>query len=248
LDGQLINGNSNLQLSSSRAVIMGVGTVIGKNETTGAPVVDTQMTVTSAKGCYQSKNYNHGIKYGMSALKARLSWGGGWAAGLSQSPGRDPIRLGQVRSSDCEKVSATANPPVGFFTSPYAETYINSSRSAPDSDLGQSGSQTENYIAAIICDSNAADSMSMGVRVDASCDPDYDSINFQHLLLNAPYVNGRYSGGFSGMVIADNVWWALGKFNFAKDNIFSQVPLLPLVDFNKILSVENNQTQNSGNQ
>lgn len=55
------------------------------------------------------------------------------------------------------------------------------------------------------------------------------SIQFQHLLLNAPVVHSRYLGALSGVIVSELADMALGQFNFSYDSVFSnaQVSILP---------------------
>jgi hypothetical protein len=55
------------------------------------------------------------------------------------------------------------------------------------------------------------------------------SIDFQHMLLNAPKVYSRYYGTFHGVVIADDALFAVSHFRFQSDPVMNQAPLLPLV-------------------
>jgi hypothetical protein len=54
-------------------------------------------------------------------------------------------------------------------------------------------------------------------------------INFQHLLLNAPNIQSRYVGQFTGVAIAEIALFAPGALNFAYDPTFNTVPILPLL-------------------
>lgn len=67
--------------------------------------------------------------------------------------------------------------------------------------------------------------------------PQYKDISFERLLLNAPYVGGRYTQPFKGSLIAEIISWLPGKFAFEFDPVFQRVPVLPLLDFKQILDV-----------
>lgn len=60
---------------------------------------------------------------------------------------------------------------------------------------------------------------------------------YSRLMLNAPIVMSRYSGDFQGIVIAEFAMWRLGAFTFNFDPVFTGVPLLPFLDFSKILNL-----------
>lgn len=53
--------------------------------------------------------------------------------------------------------------------------------------------------------------------------------HFERLLLNAPRVDSRYTGKFTGVIIAETVLMGLSSFSFAFDPVFSRVPILPLL-------------------
>ena len=55
------------------------------------------------------------------------------------------------------------------------------------------------------------------------------SIHFQRLLLNAPNVQSRYIGQFSGVTIAEIALFAPGALNFEYDPVFDSVPVFPLI-------------------
>lgn len=55
------------------------------------------------------------------------------------------------------------------------------------------------------------------------------SVNFEHLYLNAPKVHSRYLGVFKGVVVAEDAIFALQEFEFQNDETFANVPVLPLM-------------------
>ncbi len=65
----------------------------------------------------------------------------------------------------------------------------------------------------------------------------YKEIFFERLLLNAPYIGGRYDKPFKGSMIAEIISWLPGKFAFEFDPVFETVPILPIVDFNTVFSI-----------
>ena len=69
---------------------------------------------------------------------------------------------------------------------------------------------------------------------DASCRPSTNGeppreVHFERLLLNAPRIDSRYTGQFTGVVIAETVLMSLSSFSFSFDPVFSRVPVLPLL-------------------
>lgn len=55
------------------------------------------------------------------------------------------------------------------------------------------------------------------------------TVNYRHVLLNAPKVYSRYYGRFLGAVIAEDALFAVNEFDFRFDPVFSRVQVLPLV-------------------
>ncbi|MBX3033998.1 MAG: hypothetical protein KF865_08735 [Bdellovibrionaceae bacterium] len=55
------------------------------------------------------------------------------------------------------------------------------------------------------------------------------TVEFHHILLNAPKVHSRYYGAFQGVVIAEDALFAVDNFVFRSDPVMNRVPLLPLV-------------------
>jgi hypothetical protein len=55
------------------------------------------------------------------------------------------------------------------------------------------------------------------------------SHNYTGIVLNAPRVHGRYLGQFKGLVIAEDALFAVDKFKFEFDPIFSSTKVLPLL-------------------
>ncbi|XGC80308.1 hypothetical protein ACES2L_13330 [Bdellovibrio bacteriovorus] len=64
------------------------------------------------------------------------------------------------------------------------------------------------------------------------------TVNFNHLLLNAPIVHSRYYGLFKGIVIADFFMPAVEHLEYEYDSTFDSVPVLPLVIQN-VYSISN---------
>ncbi|UOF00995.1 hypothetical protein [Bdellovibrio reynosensis] len=64
------------------------------------------------------------------------------------------------------------------------------------------------------------------------------TVNFNHLLLNAPIVHSRYFGLFKGIVIADFFMPAVEHLEYEYDSTFDSVPVLPLVIQN-VYSISN---------
>jgi len=71
---------------------------------------------------------------------------------------------------------------------------------------------------------------------DASCKD--DTVGFSRLLVDAPQVHSRYTGKFTGLVIAEVVLFRLGKGNFEFDPVFKKVPVLPLLKDSDYLLVQ----------
>jgi len=61
---------------------------------------------------------------------------------------------------------------------------------------------------------------------------------FEKLMLVAPLVHSRYKGNFSGVVIGEYPMFSLQAFVYQFDPIFLKVPVLPLLDMDKILKIQ----------
>lgn len=69
---------------------------------------------------------------------------------------------------------------------------------------------------------------------DASCRTSISGeppreVHYERLLLNAPRIDSRYTGQFTGVIIAETVLMSLSSFSFSFDPVFSRVPILPLL-------------------
>jgi|GEM_PF-3236848 len=62
----------------------------------------------------------------------------------------------------------------------------------------------------------------------ANTDPSR-AVSLSHVLINAPLVHSRFAGDFQGVIIAQHMVGALGKFSYHYDNTFSKVPILPQI-------------------
>jgi hypothetical protein len=79
----------------------------------------------------------------------------------------------------------------------------------------------------------------MGAR-DASClgGSDPRLVHFDRLMLVAPNVQSRFTGQFSGVLVAEFANFALSKFSFKFDPVFKEVPVLPLLPNTDFLEVK----------
>jgi len=77
-----------------------------------------------------------------------------------------------------------------------------------------------------------------GPLLDATCRPEKRQVAYEHLLLNAPIVHGRYEGDFKGTVIAEFSVMSLGMFKFEFDPVFKTVPVWPFLDPKLYLHIE----------
>ncbi len=64
-------------------------------------------------------------------------------------------------------------------------------------------------------------------------------VDYHGLVLNAPKVHGRYLGTFKGLVIGEDVIFAITKFKFEYDPTFDKLTVLPLLK-GRILRVSDN--------
>lgn len=86
-------------------------------------------------------------------------------------------------------------------------------------------------------------SCSIGSAAWAGSTPDgmalRKTIDYHGLVLNAPRVHGRYFGTFTGLVIGEDVIFAIDKFKFQFDPTFDKLTVLPLLK-GRILRVTDN--------
>jgi hypothetical protein len=75
---------------------------------------------------------------------------------------------------------------------------------------------------------------------DASCRGGTEprAVHFERLMLVAPNVQSRYTGNFKGVIIAEFALFSLSKFTFSFDQIFNQVPVLPMIESASYLTVK----------
>ena len=57
------------------------------------------------------------------------------------------------------------------------------------------------------------------------------TLDFQHILLNAPLIHSRYMGTVNGVIISESALFSLGEFAFNYDPIFETVPVLPALAY-----------------
>jgi hypothetical protein len=75
----------------------------------------------------------------------------------------------------------------------------------------------------------------IGPQLDASCEEGGRNKSFERILVNAPLIESRYSGGFKGSIIGEVVLMSLGlkvndsRFRFEYDPVFDGVPVLPML-------------------
>lgn len=71
------------------------------------------------------------------------------------------------------------------------------------------------------------------IRDASNCEGNYTdkrrNVAFSKLLLNAPVIHSRYTGNFSGVIIADHMVGSLGKFAYEYDPVFTSAPIFPLI-------------------
>jgi hypothetical protein len=87
-------------------------------------------------------------------------------------------------------------------------------------------------------DDVVADSALLGdALIDASNLPGGRAVELERLFLNAPRVESRYLGNFKGVVVAEMAMFSLGNFVFEFDDVFTKVPVLPLVSEQDFLAI-----------
>lgn len=79
---------------------------------------------------------------------------------------------------------------------------------------------------------------SVGLPKDASCRSGGRGVSYSRLFLNAPRVESRYNGDFSGSIVAEYSLMALGQFKFQFDEVFTKVKILPVLKDTDYLHIE----------
>lgn len=64
---------------------------------------------------------------------------------------------------------------------------------------------------------------------DATCGPTGRNVSYERLLLNAPMIQSRYQGAFSGTMISEITLTSLNSLIYAFDPVFSKTVILPLL-------------------
>lgn len=77
----------------------------------------------------------------------------------------------------------------------------------------------------------------LGLR-DATCEPGGRNKALSRVLLNAPRVDSRYNGNFSGAIIAEISTLSVGSFKFSFDPVFERVAILPMLKDADFLHVD----------
>lgn len=147
------------------------------------------------------------------------------------------VNLG-VGDSHCE---TTANP--GWYSQNQATmavkpsehrigVYAGPSRAAPTVDLAKT------YNAQLF-----AELRSIPGFQDASCRPAVNGakprdVHFERLLINAPRVDSRYSGKFTGVIVSELPLMSLSAFAFSYDTVFNRVPVLPFMKADDFLLIK----------
>jgi hypothetical protein len=62
-------------------------------------------------------------------------------------------------------------------------------------------------------------------------------VSLSHMLLNAPRIDSRYTGGLNGVVIANFLLWSRGEFHYTYDSVFDSVPILPLIPAGSLFEI-----------
>lgn len=75
---------------------------------------------------------------------------------------------------------------------------------------------------------------------DASCRAGTSprEVHFERLMLVAPNIQSRYTGQFTGVIIAEYALFSLSKFTFQFDDVFKRVPVLPILETSSYLDVK----------
>jgi hypothetical protein len=196
---------SNLQISSARAIVMGFASMGSRfgNDATGFITNGIREAITDT----QEEIFNQKIISDRDRVE-----------GLTDDAGPFKVVFGLVPGSTA---ATSVGDLLGYTTNMDRyewEGYMG--RSVPDLStcrVGGLGSAKAFYDQGYKC------------IIDHARDNLKKSIDFNHLLLNAPKVHSRYHGKMQGVVIGEDVLFAVGNFEFHADPVLSKVPLLPLL-------------------
>lgn len=83
----------------------------------------------------------------------------------------------------------------------------------------------------------------------SNCESNYTdarrNVAFSKLLVNAQVVHSRYTGNFTGVIIADHMVGSLGKFAYEYDPIFTTAPIFPQIPSDWFFNVKDCATYDS---
>lgn len=95
---------------------------------------------------------------------------------------------------------------------------------------------TQQKLDEIVADANQ---VGMNNLLDAACEPiNGRAVSFQHIILNAPIVFSRYQGNVIGSIVAEVALMSLNTFVFQFDPVFSSNAVLPLLNSQEYLDVQ----------
>jgi hypothetical protein len=146
--------------------------------------------------------------------------------------------LGMTTGADgkhCDPTDRYAVEPAGYNVSSLVNRY-STFWTVPGNFVRQSASPKD-FGDSVIAESKLIEAKK-GKLLDATCRPEKRNVTFEHLLLNAPIVHGRYEGDFKGTVIAEFSVMSLGMFKFEFDPVFKSVPVWPFLDPKLYLHIE----------
>jgi hypothetical protein len=63
-------------------------------------------------------------------------------------------------------------------------------------------------------------------------------VHYERLLINAPRVDSRYTGKFTGVIVAEVPLMSLSVFSFSYDPVFNRVPVLPFLKADDFLVIQ----------
>jgi len=198
----------NLQITSSSAIVMGLG-VINSNK--------------CATGSTQNSNYQY--CKGTDVLKARFGY-----YTQTNSLTLDAVDITPLPDyTSCKKTPLTSD----------ADSVLPDWKPSEDFFLfsGDDSTNTKSRALAIMSDGEFADGVRLlGPRVDSSCSINANSTKilntgYRSLLLNAPMIQARHKGLFTGMIITENLMWSMSGLEIQTAPVFTKVPLLRLLNF-----------------
>ena len=224
IDSVLFLNNLVLDTDANGCRLYVTGTVFIQGPVTYLNGGDSNLQITSSRG----------IIMGMRALSSRLKQAatplavGGVRQGWTDA---DELTLNEAIFNDRDSVDGLTNDAGPFQVMTNATGDVIATMDDFDDQVWAPTAGYTTVPDPNTCDGTACNVMWTGNLPNEATQALYrKTINYSHLLLNAPTIQSRYWGIFQGVVIGENVLFAVNNFQFAKDPLMFRTSLLPLIE------------------